>query len=60
MMLNPVMFIILTFIDENKKSENMLRAVLKHGPKINSGLIGLGLFPILIACKLKVEGFRIM
>jgi len=60
MMLNPVMFIILTFVDENLKSEKMLKAVLKHNPRINQGLIGLGLFPILIASKLKVEGLRIV
>lgn len=39
MMLNPVMFLILTFITDNLKSENMLRAVLKYNPNVNQGLV---------------------
>ena len=38
----------------------MLEALLKYNPRINQGLIGLGLFPILIASKLKVEGLKIV
>jgi ankyrin repeat protein len=60
MMLNPLMFIILTFIDDNLKSTKMLKAILKYNPRINSGILGLGLFPILIAAKLKVEGLKVM
>jgi ankyrin repeat protein len=60
MLMNPLMFIILTYVDENTKSKQMLQAILKLNPKMNKGLCDTGLYPLLIAAKLKVEGLEIV